>query len=387
MAEPFPLIEVSGPPSERGRQYGRLARERIRLGIRHYTDQIQRFSLDSNGIAGIVRDYLPIIEGFEPSYIEEMQGIAEGAGVGLEEIVLINARTEIVKLASRAHLRSQLTSAGDPPDGCTGVVVSPEASASGRLIMAQNWDWKEECVETSIVLRIRREDGPDVLTFTEAGGLARSGVNSAGLGIIANYLESDRDYTQIGVPLSMIRRKALDSEHLALALHAVYATAKSASSNMIVGHCGGVAINLECAPDETFPVHFENGLIVHANHWQSPVALSKLKEGGVLSTPDSLYRDIRLRQLLGPKAGTIRLEDVAAALADDYETPWSICRPPRVGVNGVRTATVATIIIDPVEGTLEAAPLPALGVQYSRYALDPSKETAASRDRHIQTTP
>ena len=40
------------------------------------------------------------------------------------------------------------------------------------------------------VLRIRRDDGPDVLTFTEAGGLARSGLNSAGIGLPASSLPS-----------------------------------------------------------------------------------------------------------------------------------------------------------------------------------------------------
>ncbi|TIP97213.1 MAG: acyl-CoA--6-aminopenicillanic acid acyltransferase, partial [Mesorhizobium sp.] len=74
---------------------------------------------------------------------------------------------------------------------CTGAVILPEATRNGRLIHGQNWDWKAECAETSVVLRIRRTDGPDLLTFTEAGGLARSGFNAAGIGITANYLESD----------------------------------------------------------------------------------------------------------------------------------------------------------------------------------------------------
>jgi isopenicillin-N N-acyltransferase like protein len=29
MVEPFPLIEISGPPHERGRQYGQKAADRI----------------------------------------------------------------------------------------------------------------------------------------------------------------------------------------------------------------------------------------------------------------------------------------------------------------------------------------------------------------------
>src|SRR5262249_57371188 len=103
-------------------------------------------------------------------------------------------------------------------EACTGVVVLPEAAKGRRLIHAQNWDWKVECAETAVVLRVRRDDGPDLLTFTEAGGLARSGFNAAGIAITANYLECDRDYRRLGGPLALIRRKVLHTQPLALAI-------------------------------------------------------------------------------------------------------------------------------------------------------------------------
>src|SRR6202007_1167277 len=108
MIEPFPLIEISGPPHERGRQYGRLAASRIRKGGSHYLAQLQQLSLDAAGVAALVREYLPVIEAFEPSYIEEMRGIAEGADIPFEDVVLLNARTEIIKLAN-PQIRARLT--------------------------------------------------------------------------------------------------------------------------------------------------------------------------------------------------------------------------------------------------------------------------------------
>ena len=67
-----------------------------------------------------------------------------------------------------------------------------------------------------MVLRIHRDDGPDILTFTEAGGLARSGLNSAGIGLTANALQCDRDYNRgPGIPLPSVRRKVLESAYLA----------------------------------------------------------------------------------------------------------------------------------------------------------------------------
>jgi isopenicillin-N N-acyltransferase-like protein len=301
-----------------------------------------------------------------------MRGIAAGAAVAFEDVVLLNARTEILKLGQRPDLRARLMDA----EGCTGVVVLPEATADRSVIHAQNWDWKAECAETAVVLRIRGEDGPDILTFTEAGGLARSGLNSAGIAITANYLQSDRDYRDIGVPLALIRRKVLEQQHVALAMRAVHATAKSASNNMMVSHCGGVAIDFECAPDEAFTVLPERGLLVHANHFVSPVALGKLRDTGVAGTPCTLYRDLRVRELLSPTVGGITVGHVKDALFDDFGTPWSVCRPPRPGVEGGVTASVAMVVMQPALGVMEVAPLPALNRIFTRYSL----ETARMRD-------
>jgi isopenicillin-N N-acyltransferase-like protein len=368
MVQPCPLIDVAGTPHARGLSHGQQAAERIQRGISHYAAQLKTMDLDEAAITGLVHDYLPVIDGFDPTYREEMMGIAEGAGVPFEHIALLNARTEILKLASRPDLRARLAQTEDP-DGCTGLVALPTATADGGVIHAQNWDWKAECAETAIVLRIRREDGPDILTFTEAGALARSGFNAAGVGITANYLQSDRDYREVGVPLALIRRKVLEQQQVALAMRAVYVTAKSASNNMIVSHSGGVAIDFECAPDETFQVHAQQGLIVHANHWQSPVALGKLRDTGIESTPDSLYRDIRVRDLLTPHLGRITTAEVKAALFDDFASPWSVCRPPRLNTTNNLSATVAMIVMQPGRGEMEVAMLPALQRDFTRYEL------------------
>lgn len=383
MVEPCPLIDLSGPPHARGVQHGRAAAARIRKGIGHYTAQIARSGLDERAIVGLVRDYLPIIEAFDPLYVDEMRGIAVGAEVPFEHIALLNARTEILKLAERPDLRARLAEAA--PDGCTGVVVMHGVTAEGRVIHAQNWDWKAECAETAVVLRIRREDGPDILTFTEAGGLARSGLNGAGIGLTANYLQSDRDYRQVGVPLALIRRKVLEQETPALAMKAVYATAKSASNNMIVSASRpsgeGVAIDFECAPDETFQVHPEGGLLVHANHFVSPVALAKLRDTGVASTPCSLYRDVRVRDLMSPHLGTATTDHVKTALFDDFGTPYSVCRPPRMNDASNLSATVAMIVMEPSRGVMEVAMMPSLNRVFSRFSLGgPASEAALAAD-------
>lgn len=363
---PFPLIELRGPPRERGRSHGEQAAERIRRGVAMYAEQLAALDLGATDVRRLVDGYLPRIEAFDPLYAEEMRGIAEGAGLELADVVMINARTEVLRLGRQ---RSEAAQRDPDPDGCTGVIALPETTAHGRLLHGQNWDWKAGCANTTVVLKIRRDDGPDILTMTEAGGLARCGFNAAGIAVTANYLTCDRDYRHLGVPLALLRRKVLETPHLALALQAVYCTPKSGSNNLMLSHADGVALDIECAPDESFLLQPEQGLFVHANHWQSAVALSKLREGGVHGSPCTLYRDTRVRQHLQPRVGRLTLDDLRAAFFDDFASPWSVCRPPRPMPDGTQAATVAMVLMDPARGHLEVAPLPALNRQFTTYTL------------------
>jgi isopenicillin-N N-acyltransferase like protein len=365
---PCPLIEVSGTPFERGQQYGEQASERILKGIDHYKDQLHSSGLKDNDLAAMIDRFAGAIEDYGSQYIEEMKGIARAVDKDLSAILLLNARTEILKLARRREKGQQDFIQSD---GCTGVFIMPSASRDNTFIHAQNWDWKAECAETSVVLKIKRDDGPDIITFTEAGGLARTGFNAAGITISGNYLETERDYRELGVPLAIIRRRVLEQDQLAMSMQAVYGTRKSASNNMMIGHAHGIAIDFECAPDETFLVHPQDGILVHANHFQSPVALSKLQDKGVFNMPDSLYRDLRVRQLLEPHNGQITVDTVKNALSDMFETPYSVCRPPRKSpLSNNQSATVAMIVMVPSEGRIEVALLPALGAHFWKYDLD-----------------
>jgi isopenicillin-N N-acyltransferase-like protein len=364
------LIEVSGAPFERGVQYGREAAREIRASIAHYSSQIRDLGLDDAGLSDVVAGYVPMIEGFEPSYVEEMRGIAKGADMPFERIVMINARTEVLKLAEHKSLRDGLAR-HISGEGCSSIIAEPRATRGGQLIHAHNWDWKKEAANAIVVLRIRRDDGPDVLTFTEAGGLARFGFNTQGIAVSGNYLECDRDYSQMGVPLSLLRRKILEQEFYAFALRAAYTTPKSGSNNIAISHSGGGMVHdFECAPDESFPVAPTNGLMIHSNHWQSQVAQGKLRETGIDWTPDSLYRDRRLNDLLVDKVGDLTVEDLKAAMLDTWQTPWSVCQPPRDVEDNNLSATVVSIVMQPAKGLMEIAVMPALGAKYDDYTLE-----------------
>lgn len=360
---PFPLIECQGSPRERGRAHGEQARERVRLSAALYGEQLGRLGYDRQGVADLIAKFPASVMSWAPHLIEEIEGIAEGAAIDFTSVFMINARTEVLQIARRAQR------ARDEPDGCTGAVILPAAAREKRLIHGQNWDWRAECADTGVVLRILRDDGPDILTFTEAGGLMRCGFNSAGLAITANYLESDRDYRALGVPLPFIRRRALEMAHFAMAIRIIATTPKSGSNNIMLSTTAGDAIDLECAPDEAFALYPENDLLVHANHWRSPVALSKLKESGLANVPDSLYRDRRVLAALSARRGDIVAADLKNAFFDSFGSPYAVCRPTIPNELGNLSATVAMIIFEPAKGLMEIAPLPAENRAFTRYEL------------------
>jgi isopenicillin-N N-acyltransferase-like protein len=378
---PFPFVSVCGTPYNRGHQHGRTLAARVRRSAALYNGTLERLGFGGERGTLLIRKFAAEIEAFGAHYVEEMRGIADGAEMPFEQVVMINARTEVISEARRlAHADAQTAAALAPKDGCTGAVILPGRSRDGRLVHGQNWDWRAECAETAIVLRVRRDDGPDFVTFVEAGGLARNGFNAAGIAITANYLRCDRDYAQAGVPLALIRRKVLEQEHLALAIRAVAATPKSCANNMMLSHAGGVAIDLECAPDESFPLWPTDGLLVHANHFASTAALAKLRDTGIADSPDSYYRDLRVREALEAAGKSLTPDDLKRALFDKFGTPYSVCRPPRPGSHDDLSATVAMVVMEPGAGWMDVAPLPALNRHFTRYGLVGEPEPVGAPD-------
>ncbi|MBA3593784.1 MAG: C45 family peptidase [Pseudomonadota bacterium] len=360
--ESFPLYDIEGDAHQCGQQYGRAAGDRIDLSLRTYRLAFERVGLDWERTRALARRFIPVIEAFDAAMLREIEGLAAGAGVPTEDIVALNARSEML------YAFAQLE-ASEPPDGCTGVVVMPSAARDGKLIHAQNWDWRVESLELGVVLRIQPAKGPAMLTFAEAGTLARAGLNSHGIAVTGNFIRADGDGTRQGVPLALIRRGILQSELYADALGVVCRTARSISNNMIVTHAEGEAVSLETCPDQVFWQQPEAGLLVHANHFKTSAALARVVDRSLETTPDSLYRDRRVTEALRARTGDLTEQDVLDALQDRFGAPRAVCRSPSAGPGGASSATVATIVMDPAARKMRIAPAPFKAHRFTEYSL------------------
>jgi isopenicillin-N N-acyltransferase-like protein len=365
---PFPLVELTGNPRERGRQHGQAVPDRIKRGIQMYSESLLKNGVDWKHLEQRANAMVPVVEKFDPTYVEEMRGIADGAGVSFAGVMLMNARTEMVAAARKQQAHQHF------PDGCTAAFALPEATAGGMLLHGQNWDWRAECADTGVVLRIRRDDGPDILTFTEAGGLARSGLNSAGIGLTANALECDRDY-QRGpacrcpssaarcwrAPISP-RRCARSSRRPSSApttWRSAIAAARPSASNARRTRRSGWRPS---AASTSMPIH-----------WIADAARARVKDTGIQETPCSIYRDKRVREHLRPSAASSRWRISARPSSTTTARRGRSAGPPRPNNRGKLVATSAMILMRPGEGHLEACPMPALNKQFTTYTLTPDQ--------------
>ncbi len=184
----WPVVRASGGPRERGRAYG-ASRPRARAPLdRAVRRRLPSPTRDSGGPQ--VRDRAgAFAEWFDETDVQllpELEGIAEGAGVDAEDVLALNVRTEVMfgldTRAARAAAKE-----------CTAIGAGPARTADGRVLVAQNWDWKPATRETCVLLAMRPTGRPAFVTLVEAGLLAKVGMNDAGLALATNALTSSRD--------------------------------------------------------------------------------------------------------------------------------------------------------------------------------------------------
>jgi isopenicillin-N N-acyltransferase like protein len=314
MPEAIPLLSVEGSYGEMGLALGRRTAELVDRNLRHYGRRFrEQAGLDDAEVRRWGERYRRIASSYNRDIAAMLDGVAEGAGQRPEDIYALNARTEI------------LYGAREGDDGCTSVAVLPSHTQDGHVLLGQNWDWHPAQGEMTFLLATRDEDGFEVLTLAEAGMVAKTGLNSAGIGVCANLLVSDRDRGGEGVPYHLLLRGVLQSRSMADALRAATVPDRISSGNLLIADAGGEAIDLEVAPGDFGWLLPAQGLITHSNHFLSGVPVGDLKKGTSALT---LLRPERARHLLEPRLERrkVTTEDLVGVFRDHFSFPNSICR-------------------------------------------------------------
>jgi isopenicillin-N N-acyltransferase-like protein len=177
---------------------GQATRELVLLSINNYTAFFSKFFSFAEARALAMQRYWPSIELFAPEQAEELKQLAVGAGVDLEDVVCLNARTELLAFGKRRGEDKKREGASE----CTTVV-------RGHLL-AQTWDWMAVQREAVVILDVQTPRTSRVVTLSEGGLLCKMGMNEHGLAVTLNLLESTADgWNGSGIPIHILLRIVL----------------------------------------------------------------------------------------------------------------------------------------------------------------------------------
>jgi len=346
----LPVLTLKGSPYQIGYKHGKKARPEIEHNLEVYFRRFKSETELSRDVAvSRAAKFLDVINKVSPEYAETMKGAAAGSGQEILEITALNVRYEL--------MYSQFSKIGLKPMpktfGCTAFAALPTAVDNGHLMMGQNWDWIPEV--KGLFLKVRNENGPDVLSFTEAGVVGgKIGLNSEGVGLLINGIVSNKDdWARLKKPFHVRCWEILKSKTLGKAVRVVSQGERNCSANFIVGQQRttgmGKVIDIESAPEAVCELEPDRGAVAHTNHFSNPKVLGvkQVLDEERLST---LQRYRRIQKLLDGTARAGQKLNLASAkdlLRDHYGKPESVCRHSNLKLPQYdRYETVVSVIMD-----------------------------------------
>jgi len=362
----IPVIELSGTPHEMGFAHGAALKGLIAEFIETVTTVHQMnntyLNVSKDSLEVFCKKNLGFLEKFSPALVEEMRGIADGAGVTFEEILYLNSFLEL------EDLRAPGVGAKVLPDGlwgCTTFNVTRDAGEDGRAYIGQTYDMEKYYEKFLCLLRITPENGPAQLVVSFAGILGLNGLNSAGVGAVINKVTATD--ARPGVIYPFIMRKALASERIGDALGAAIFSPRASGINYQFAG-SGVAF---CA--ETSAAYYQlldiDGSIAHTNHFVGR-DMRKFETPNWLSHGGSMVRKQVADNYLKKHRGSLNAEKLIELTKDHTNYPRCICAHGFPGEDA-RTAfhTVFAVIMDPEAGWMELCPGNPCEKGYERFSL------------------
>ena len=330
-------IEVSGTHLEIGRQIGEAAREEIRGFAAIALERVNKtIPVSRENALATCRDSIPYIEAYSPDLLAELRGMQEGAGISLEEMVLLQIRNQLQP---------------DADAGCTSFSTTRQASAAQSAIVGQNWDNDPALDPFTVVLTRRPVNKPALMNITQAGLIAYIGLNDRGIGMCMNTLPAPS--RRLGVPHYFAVRTIYETTTLDDAVQTVRRAARAIPGNVILTTHQGPA-DLEITVDDVHVLRDEGtGLVVHTNHCLHPdlVPINDDFPELIQSKP----RKARIEKILGRGDRSLSIENVKTALRDHENYPKSICRHANEHPTNGFWASVFSVIIEAEIGRMHVS--------------------------------
>jgi isopenicillin-N N-acyltransferase-like protein len=339
MARSFPFVEVSGSSFEMGYQHGKQASVLIHAYLR-WIEKLTGKNVAQ--LCGNAVRFLPFIQRFSPRYMEEVCGLAEGAGISIDQALLCQVRAEAAQKWD---------------GGCTSFALSGESTADGRPLAGQNQDLEPDYSDVSIVLKVRPNDGrPRAVMFTFAGQLGYAGMNEFGVCQFANALYDFK--WQPGLSSYPVRRVLLEQRTVADCLNLLRSIRMCSALNLVLADGQGGIADVEVRPEGIAVYDDKRHCRLHTNHYLT----DKFASHETMSLQDSGPRLDRVRELVRDNWGRITVDTMKNILADHSGAPAAICR------HGARNMiSISGYIAEPARGLLHVRRGPGCEQNWTSY--------------------
>ena len=348
MTKEIPMIEARGNHREVGQQIGQSCQVQIR-------SMLAGLRLDlPNGITWpemLVQSqfYLEFSREVYPQYVEELEGIADGADVPFNEVFL--SMCEELWESVAWH-------------GCTDMAARGRATLDGSTLVAHTNDLLPQAEENLVILKVQVEDEPEFLGISSGGIAISAGFNAAGISLTGNQL--DNNDIRPGVPRLLVVRAILASRYLSEAMDHCLLTQRASSYNNVLADTNGEVYSMEGSATDCEPIYIENDILAHTNHYVNP-AMRRF-EADHNSLSNSTLRYNRAMRLLRENYGQLTPDLFRKLLADHAGYPTSICK------HGTETVTVFSIIVQPDQLRAWIGRGRACETEYVEYQLKPYQQ-------------
>jgi len=361
-ANEIPLLQVRGTHHEVGLEIGRRMKPTLEKMLSRWRAEAEA-GWSWSAMVGMTRPYLDAARQAFPQYVEEIEGIAEGAGLAFAELFVGVCEELWSPAASRvAHGGGPYGAAPEMTAGCTDMAARGRATVDGTTLLAHNNDLPADAEETLVLLQVQAGNDPELLSVSPGGMVYSAGFNAAGISLTGNYLAPND--ARPGVPRTIVARAVLGARRLEEVLEICLCPTRASSYNNIVADAHGEVYSMEGSATDCEPIYIVDDVLAHANHYVS--ARMRHFEHDPTGIGGSIYRQHRALRLLRENYGLHSPELFRRLLADHANYPVSICK------HGQTSVTVFSIIIELETRRAWIGRGRACQTAYREYELEPS---------------